>query len=218
VLISFLPSPQSRREDEIRPGAPQVLQEPPPIRLSRRVRREVDRTVDEFVRTAVLRRDLERSWRLASPDMRASSSRARWLRGELPVFPYPADPRRTVWELDFADAYEVALNVTLVPRKGTRETPQVFGVSLQPVGRGEGRHFLVGAWYPRGGLSVPAATNSPQPAPPAPEELEAARRASESQIDRIWWLVPAGMLALIVVGPLAYFGVVRLREGFRRRA
>lgn len=150
--------------------------------------------------------------------MRASSSHAQWLRGELPVLPFPADPQRTVWDLDFADAYELALNVTLVPRQGSREAPQVFGVSLQPVGRGDRRRFLVGAWYPRGALSAPAGTEAPQPAPPAPEELEAARRASESQIDRIWWLVPVGMLALIIVGPLAYFGVVRLREGLRRRA
>jgi len=216
VLISLLPSPKLRRADEVRPGAPEVLRAPPPIRLTPRVRREVDRTVDEFVRTAVLRRDLERAWLLASPDLRASSSHAQWLRGELPVFPFPAEPERTVWELDFADAYELALNVTLVPRQGARDEPQVFGVSLQPVGRGERRHFLVGAWYPRGGLSAPAGTGDPQPAPPAPEELEAAKRASESQIDRIWWLVPVGMLALIVLGPLAYFAAVRLRTGLRR--
>jgi hypothetical protein len=218
VLISLLPSPRAQREDDIQPGAAPVLPVPPAIRLTPRVRRQVDRTVDEFVRTAVLRRDLERSWRLASPRMRASSSHAQWLRGELPVFPFPADPKRTVWELDFADAYEVALNVTLVPRRGEREGPQVFGVSLEPVGSGERRRFLVGAWYPRGGLSAPVDTAATPPTPPTPQELAAARRSTEGQIDRIWWLVPAGMLALIVIGPLAYFGLGRVRAGLRRRA
>jgi hypothetical protein len=44
------------------------------------------------------------------------------------------------------------------------------------------------------------------------------RRASEGQIDRIWWLVPAGFLALIVLGPVLYFAVLRARESLRRRA
>ena len=218
VLISFLPSPKRNPEDEVSPGPPRVVRAPPPIRLTPPVRREVDKIVDEFVRTAVLRRNLERSWRLASPDMRASSSHRQWLRGNLPVFPFPADPKRTVWDLDFADAYEVALNVTLVPRRGARTRPQVFGVSLQPVGRGDRRHFLVGAWYLRGSLSAPAGADAPPPPPPTPQELESVRRASESQIDRIWWLVPAGMLALIVIAPLGYFAAVRLRESLRRRA
>ena len=49
-----------------------------------------------------------------------------------------------------------------------------------------------------------------------PEEREAVRRASEGQIDRVWWLVPAGILALIVLGPITYFAVLRLRASLRK--
>jgi hypothetical protein len=184
------------------------------------MRREVDATVDEFVRTAVLRRDLARSWELAGAGLRLGSSRAEWLDGELPVYPYPADPERTAWDLDYADESEVALNVTLVARRGEREPPEVFGVSLEPVGRGESRRWLVGAWYPRGSVSQPEpppTETAAQPAAPTPGESEALRRATEGQIDRVWWLVPAGFLALIVLGPLGYFGVLRLRAALARR-
>jgi hypothetical protein len=222
VLIALVPSPRPKRvEEELQPGAPQVYKPPKPVRLTPRVRRQLDATIDEFVRTAVLRDDLARSWELASPALRIGMTRREWLRGDLPVYPYPADAARTQWDLDYADEEEIALNVTLVPRRGAKDAPEVFGVSLSPVGRGAGRHWLIGSWYPRGEISQPPPA-APGPAA-APKELtseqrEAVRRATEGQIDRAWWLVPAGVLALIVVGPLAYFAVLRLRRAARRPA
>jgi hypothetical protein len=219
VLVSLLPSPEPMPTEAVEPGAAQVYRPPKPLALNARTRRQLDATVDEFVRTAVLRRDLGRSWNLASPAMRVGVTRSQWLRGDLPVYPYPADPDRTVWDVDYADELEIALNVTLVPRRGQREPAEVFGVTLEPVGRGASRRWLVGSWYPRGSVSQPqppAGSAAPAPAVPTPEESEALRRATEGQIDRIWWLVPAGILALIVLGPLTYFAVVRARGRLRR--
>lgn len=215
-----MPSPEPRQSEELEPGEAQVYKPPKAIRLTPRMRREVDATVDEFVRAAVLRRDLASSWKLAAPELRVGSNRSEWMRGELPVYPYPADPARTAWELDYADEVEVALNVTLVARRGEREPPQVFGASLEPVRGDKGRRWLVAAWFPRGAVSQPeapaAAETAVEPAAPTPEEAEALRRATEGQIDRIWWLVPAGILALIVLGPLGYFAAMRLRAALRR--
>jgi hypothetical protein len=220
-LIAALPSPEQERADATETDEAQVYTPPKPLRLTAAMRREVDGTVNEFVRTAVLRGDVARSWELASPALRVGVTRAEWMRGDLPVYPYPADPARTEWDLDYADETEVALNVTLVPRRGAAEPPEVFGVSLEPVRRGQGRRWLVSSWYPRGSVSQPQSPAAGQPAgpppPPAPEELESVRRASEGQIDRIWWLVPAGILALIVLGPLAYFGALRARRALRRQ-
>ena len=220
VLIAQLPAPEPKQSEELQPGEVEVYKPPKAVRLTPRMRREVDATVDEFVRTAVLRRDLTRSWQLAAPELRAGSSRAEWMRGDLPVFPYPADPERTAWELEYADEVEVALNVTLVPRRGAKEPPEVFGVSLEPARGSAGRRWLVTTWFPRGSLSQPEpppAEQAPaEPGAPTPEESEALRRATEGQIDRIWWLVPAGILALIVLGPLGYFAALRIRSRVRR--
>lgn len=220
MLVALLPSPAPRSSDQLEPGEVAVYKPPKAIRLTPRMRREVDATVDEFVRAAVLRRDPARAWALAAPELRVGVTRADWMRGELPVFPYPADPKRTAWDLDYADEVEVALNVTLVPRRGVREPPEVFGVSLEPARRDNGRRWLVATWFPRGTVSQPEAPpaggTSAEPAAPTPEESEAVRRATEGQIDRIWWLVPAGILALIVLGPLGYFAVQRLRASLRR--
>jgi hypothetical protein len=219
ALVAQLPGPKPRAQDALRPGKPQVYHAPRAMRLTTHVRRQVDETVDAFVRTAVLRQDLARSWQLASPGMRASASRSDWLRGELPVFPFPADPQRTAWDVDYADSSEVALNVTLVPRHGAHTQPEVFGVSLRPVGRGERRRWLVDSWYPRGPMArpEPPAEASQQPTEPTPAEAAELRRVTEGQIDRIWWLIPAGALALIVLAPLAAFGVVRGRAAVARR-
>ena len=169
VLVTMLPSPKSRRVDELEPGEAQVYTPPKPIRLTPAMRREIDAIVDEFVRAAVLRRDIPRSWELAAPDLRLGYTHAEWLKGELPIFPFPADPERTAWDLDYADELEVALNVTLVPRKGVADPPEVFGVSLAPVRRTGARRWLVGRMVPArkrlaapGGARrdrAPAATN-----------------------------------------------------------
>jgi hypothetical protein len=220
VLVAILPSPEPKRSEELETGEVEVYTPPKAIRFTPRMRRDVDATVDEFVSAAVLRRDPARSWALAAPELRLGSTRAEWMRGELPVFPYPADPKRTTWELEYADEAEVALNVTLVPRRGERDPPEVFGVSLEPVRGGQGRRWLVATWVPRGSVSQPQAPPPTEtaagPAEPTPEEAAAARRASEGQIDQIWWLVPAGLLALIVLVPLGYFAVQRLRASLRR--
>ena len=220
VLIALLPAPKPDPVEEVRSGEVEAYRPPKAVRLTPRMRREVDATVDEFVRTAVLRRNLSRSWQLASSELRAGSTRAEWMRGDLPVFPYPADPARTEWELEYAEEVEVALNVTLVHRRGAKAPPEVFGVSLEPARGAAGPRWLVTTWFPRGSLSqpeAPAAGDAPAgPPAPAPEESEALRRATEGQIDRMWWLVPAALLALIVLGPLGYFAALRLRSRLRR--
>lgn len=222
VLVMLLPSPKPRRVEATEPGEAQVYTPPKPIHLTRAIRRELDATVNEFVRTAVLRRDVARSWELAAPDLRVGYTRADWARGDLPVFPFPADPKRTAWDVDFADEVEVALNVTLVPRKGVADPPEVFGVSLKPVRRAGATRWLVASWLPRGSIVAPppvlggGETTPAEPQALTPKEREAIRRTTEGQIDRVWWLVPAGVLALGVLGPFAYFGVMRVRRSLRK--
>ena len=47
-------------------------------------------TARDFLRTAVLRRHVERSWPLTSPKLRQGLSRRQWATGNIPVIPYPA--------------------------------------------------------------------------------------------------------------------------------
>src|SRR5215212_3452002 len=60
------------------------------IRVTPAVRKQVDRTVQAFVHTAVIRRDLASAWPLTSPVMRRSVTRREWTRGDIPVQPFPA--------------------------------------------------------------------------------------------------------------------------------
>jgi hypothetical protein len=47
-------------------------------------------TAREFIRTAVLREHLGRSWPLLAPSYRHGFTRAQWLTGNIPVVPFPA--------------------------------------------------------------------------------------------------------------------------------
>jgi hypothetical protein len=68
-----------------------VLRTPKTVPVSRATRAEAERTLLAFVRTAVVRRDSGSAWDLATPHMRAGSTRAEWRQGFLPVPPYPED-------------------------------------------------------------------------------------------------------------------------------
>ena len=127
-------------------GKPQVYKVPKAAHVSARTKREAVRTLDVFIRSAALRRDLARSWPLASPQMRQGVTHSDWLHGNLPVFPYPADDFRAV-------SYRVTgtfvgglvdVDALLVPRSKTG-LELVYSCELHPR---RGR-WLVDYCYPR---------------------------------------------------------------------
>ena len=52
-------------------------------------RAAINRTLDVFVPAAIGRRHSERAWPLSTATMRQGSDRASWVRGILPVTPFP---------------------------------------------------------------------------------------------------------------------------------
>jgi hypothetical protein len=86
----------STPEAATRPGKPDVYVQPKAAPMSGKAKAQALRTLDVFIRSAALRHDLARSWSLASAKMRSGTSRADWLHGNLPVFPYPAKQFRAV--------------------------------------------------------------------------------------------------------------------------
>src|SRR5207253_3904954 len=60
----------------------------PQPHVDRAVRRQINRTLDLFVRYGVERVDPARAYAVASPMMRSSQTRAQWNAGTLPVPPY----------------------------------------------------------------------------------------------------------------------------------
>jgi hypothetical protein len=149
-LIVFVPNTGHSFATPIVNKPAMVVTEPKHVPATPATRRAAEATLRAFVRSAIVRRDLARSWPLATAHMKIGTSRADWLHGNLPVVPYPANA--------FADAgftlkYSyvggvLGYDVLIIPREnaaGNVAGQQVYSCELHDV---RGR-WLVDFCYPR---------------------------------------------------------------------
>lgn len=170
-------------------------------RLSAAKHRGIDRTLDEFVPTAVQRHHPAAAWALAAPALRVGTSLSDWRRGNLPVYPYPAAGNRFhYWTFSYRDGREVGVELQLHSRRPARIGPITFKVSLVP----RGGRWLVSSF-------MPAATFAPVGAAPRVRSQAdfAAGSMNEPTRDRprlgtIWFLAPLSVLGLSVVLALGF--------------
>jgi hypothetical protein len=123
----------------VRPHTPKTVPASPADRA------EAERTVERFVQAAILRRNPERAWDLATPHMRIGSTRDEWRRGSIPVVPYPSAEYRTDG-LTPKYSYRGILgyDVLVLPRS-PKGDQQVYSCELHAL---RGR-WLVDFCYPR---------------------------------------------------------------------
>ena len=108
-----------------------------------------------FILTAVRRQNLAEAWTLASPTMRLGITHAEWLKGNIPVVPYPAAIGTAPLHIVSVDARSALLEVALFPVKGSKVKPLDFFLALFKVGRGNKAHWAVDSWVPRAAPAVP---------------------------------------------------------------
>jgi hypothetical protein len=200
----------------VTPAPPQaeVPEEPPqkPIVVTPLVRRQVDATVNEFVQTAVVRRNLKSAWRLASPVMREGVTRSQWNRGDLPVVPYPAKALRAAsWRLTFVDGQRIGIDVTVFPKVRSGALRLVYSARLSPAGKGRQRRWLVDSWYPNVTLGAEPPPSAKKGGKAEAEEPTLAY--GKARLGTAWLLVPLAIFSLIVLVPL----VLAARGVFARR-
>ncbi len=177
-------------------------------------RAAINRTLDAFVATAVRHHNVASSYDLVTPQMRGGMTRAAWAKGDIPVYPYPA--RGTSWHgwtLDFALRNEVAFELFLQPRRGSKVDPISFSGSLKRV---HGR-WLIDSFYPAATFdSKTERVVGPRDFGPS----AVSSNAGESTLGAIWFVVPAALAGLIVLVPLAFllFNWARSRSGKPDRA
>ncbi len=126
-----------------------VIREPPHVPATRAMRRAAEATLATFARTALIRRDGETSWRLATPHMRVGTSHREWLTGALPVVPYPANGFRTSFSvLRYSYRGVLGYDVTVLPKDSGKGEQRVYACELHDL---RGR-WLVDFCYPRTSL------------------------------------------------------------------
>lgn len=213
--------PEPLKEEALTPAGPEAAPEPAkPFRVTPEIRRQVGTTIEQFVSTAVVRRNLDEAWRLASPAMREGVSRRDWRRGDLPVLPYPAKAIRHVdWRITYAEGRTIGVDVMLLPKAGSGERTIVYAVELTGQEARANRRWLVDSWIPAATLGGPATAGGQSGGQGGSGEREEAADAEpqlafdDARLSTWWFLVPGFFLALLLLTPL----VLAIRSAIARR-
>jgi len=194
------------------PEVPDYSQ-PKPARFTPAKQRAVRRVLAEFIRTAVARQHVARSWLLAAPSLRAGVTRKEWNRGDLPVVPYPAlDKGLGKWDfVQYSYTDTIGLEVFLFLEPGSGYSVLTADVELV---KGHHGRWLVDYWMPKKFHGPPAVAakaakprkaagkrrHQPNNAKAASEPMPAVKTSRPS---RAYWAVPVGILSLIVLVPIS---------------
>jgi hypothetical protein len=190
-----------------------------PLRVTPALRREVGETVQRFVHTAVIRKNLAAGWPLASPAMRAGVTRSEWMRGDIPVQPYPAGAIASAdWRLVYRVQRTLGIDVMVQPKPRSGARVLVYTAELTAPGSGPPRRFLVDSWITQATLGAASGPGEPE-ASGTREQTEAAPELSydEGRLGPEWFLVPAAIVLVLIgtVGGLAVRGVLVRRRAER---
>ena len=131
ALIGNSPGPPTTKP---RPGRPQVYRTPKTVAARAADRAAAEHTLDVFVPSAFIRRNLARSWPLATRHMRRGTSHSDWLHGNLPVVPYPAGQFRTAsYTLRYSYRGVLGYDVLVLPKRPLG-LQQVYACELHELG------------------------------------------------------------------------------------
>ena len=202
-----------------RPDLGPVVKEERPVPLTPAMRASINATLRRFVPAALSRERLLVAWELAGPGVRDGMTKREWVRGNIPVHPYPWKPQRVDgWRLIYAYRNRVAVDLLLQPPKRARVGPIVFGIDLI---RRDGR-WLVESMFPAAVFSAPGerawvtgAADFRAGAATAKSFYE--RKPDRARLSAAWIAVPGAIFAAVLLFPIAFIlvNVVSDRRAWR---
>jgi hypothetical protein len=107
----------------------------------------------KFILTAVQRKNLAQAWPLAGPNIRAGTTYKEWLTGDIAVVPFLDPIKGASYRLTARHANALDLQVLLYA-KNPKKVPIPFEMTLQRVGAGKARHWVVNNWWPSAGGGI----------------------------------------------------------------
>lgn len=207
AVAAILLLPQAHREKEVFRDVPADVPDatPPSVTASPALRRLLIGETAEFVRTAVKRHDLDRSWVLVHPNLRQGLTRAQWRTGSIPVVPFPA-VGIVEWHVDYSYADDIAADVVLEPAQKSGLYRKSFTIEFRRVPAADGGRWLVYSWVPNG---VSDALVQHQHA--AKVEAALAKVKGHEGLPVAWVLVPIGLIGSVFLLPVVLVLVERRR-------
>jgi hypothetical protein len=225
VPIAFVAVHYSQGGDPRNANGPTIpdYKQPKPSPFTASEKAEVRPLLKEFILSAVARENVDRSFDLASNELKAGTTRKEWDRGELPVSPYPAADRGLgEWSyIEYSYKDTVGMEVFLFPKPGSGSS--ALSADVEVVKDPKGR-WLVNYWMPKRFHGPPALSaaqlkaaqkatkNKKRKAASAPKRSAEPQARETPQIGGAWWAIPLGLLSLIVLVPLGIMLVYWLQN------
>jgi hypothetical protein len=156
--------------------------------------------LNRYIPAMLQRKDVRLGWELSGPQIRGSSTLREWLKGGVPVYPFPArgDAVKT-WTTTYVTPGDVGLDLLIQPRKGAKAMAIAFRIEMTRI-RGA---WKVNAFYPEATFDLKSGkVFSPQDA----TNNGALAMQAQQRVSGRWLLLPAGLgaavLAAVAVGLL----------------
>jgi hypothetical protein len=164
----------------------------------------IGRVVTSFADHGIARRDPLAAYGLATPAMRAAATRAQWARGDLPVMPYPSKlPPR--WSIGPAGHGGALVDLTL---SSSKTDEQLFTMQLKRIGS----RWLVDSVVPTVTIGPAGQVQSFRDLRPGAGGPSLAK----ARLGAVWLLLPVGILAALMLVPIAIvLGKRRTRRSLR---
>jgi len=225
ALVIAFPSPKPEKAEKVSNAPADIVNVPKNKSFHGRAS-DVLGVARAFVVTAVARHHMDASWKLTAPAMREGFTKRTWVKGDIPVVPFPVYTAR--WQLSYSYAHEVGLRVVLFARPKAKVHAVVFDMTLLQSKKKEGPPWLVSTITPAPSASGDFVENWAQivrgsnPGK-SEKETEASPKVTASHSGTIWLLLPAGIFGLLLVvlatvgirswrGAAAYKAYVRERQ------
>ena len=174
-------------------------------------RRQVRRSLKEFISGGVAGENPSQAWNVSAPSLKQGTTRKEWVRGEMPVVPYPAADRGLgTWSfVQYSYTDSVGLEVFVFPKQGSGYSAMTADVEL--VKHRDGR-WLVDDWMPKRFHGPPSLSASQLKqaqkdkrarAKPARKEAAAEEQPYRPpQQSDAWLALPIALLSLVIIVPL----------------
>lgn len=209
-------------------GKATIVAQPKHARFTSAEQRQVRKVLARFLSTAVARKDVASSWPLAGPQLRSGLTRKEWDTGSIPVQPYPvADKGLGKWEsVEYSYRNAVGLSILLLPKPGSGQGPATADVDvIKNHGRWLVNYFMPNKYH---GNPIPAHKKAAAASTPHPKRLSQKERRSRAaahsgkvalpgqlpqpHANRLYWALPIGIFALVILTPLVVFAVISIRN------
>jgi hypothetical protein len=184
------------------------------VKLTRRDRAAINRTLDRFVPAAVARKNPADAYAVSTPNLRSQATAHQWRTGNIPVHPFPARGQMFHgWTLNYAMRNHVNLDLLVMPDLRKERRPIAFTIDLDKV---HGR-WLVDAVLPIAVFAPLPPQGNRGPVISTYDLVPSGVRGgagSKSRLSYAWFAVPFVLVAggLVLVGGLVARGWLRDRR------